>query len=233
MDMTFESEWKDERFWIEVERQCLYPPEAITKIQGAEELTKAETFNGARILDNGCGTGWFGKMFQDRGADVIGTDISDTLLQEASRRIPVTNASAYDLLFEDNLFDYILFSMVAHILDYPPRAFQEMARVLKPKGKAYFGIVHPETEIWDEETGLCHGDLSRYKFTEQRPWVFNLKDGRRFTKHYIHRPRSHYDNELAKLFTTSRVLQPKFPRNMTENGRYATREYLFMELIKK
>jgi hypothetical protein len=37
-NMQTEHEWQDEKFWIEVEIKGLYPPEKITKIQGAREL---------------------------------------------------------------------------------------------------------------------------------------------------------------------------------------------------
>lgn len=231
--MNNESEWENEKtWWIEAGKGGLYPPEKITKVQGALELIEDENFVGKKVLDNGCGTGWFGKIIQERGANVIGTDISEPLLEEAKSQIKVTKASSYRLPFENQSFDYVISLMVIHVLAFPERALSEIYRVLKPRGKLYLGIVHPKAEKWDEKTGLCFVDMSTYDSIENRPWVFNLLDGRRFTKHYIHRPLSYYENELAKRFTVSKKLEPKFADESTQKGKYATTEYLFLELVR-
>jgi ubiquinone/menaquinone biosynthesis C-methylase UbiE len=231
--MQTEHEWLDEKLWIDVELKSLYPPEKFTKIQCARELISGRNFNGKKVLDDGCGTGWFGKMLQEEGAKVVGIDISETLLKEATKYIPSKKASSYDLPFESQSFDYVISFMVLHILDDPVKVLREIYRVLVPGGKLYFGIVHPNAEKWDEKTRLCHLDVSANQLIEERVWIFNLTDGRHFTKHYIHRPLSYYEQELSKLFTISRRLEPKFPKDLRLNGKYAATEYLFMELTKK
>lgn len=231
--MSNESEWENEKFWIEVERKGLYPPEKTTKIQGANSLIEDEDFKGKKILDCGCGSGWFGKLLQNKGAQVIGTDISETLLKEASKYIEVKRASVYDLPFNDESFDFVISFMFIHVLEEPMKALQEMFRVLKPKGKLFLGIVHPRAEKWDEKKGQCYEDFSTYESTERRVWVFNLKNGSKFTKHYIHRPLIFYESIISKLFTISKKLEPKFPDKLTGSGKYAKTEYLFMKLIKK
>lgn len=167
--MNIDAEWVDEEFWIEVEQKGLYPPEKETKIAGALSLIQDEDFAGKRVLDVGCGTGWFGALLQDRGARVIGSDISDTLLREAARRIPVVRASAYRLPFPDESFDCAISFMVLHVLETPEQALREVSRALAPAGKFYLGIVHPEAERWDEATGSCFSDLSSYESIEVRP----------------------------------------------------------------
>jgi ubiquinone/menaquinone biosynthesis C-methylase UbiE len=231
--MSKNHEWENEKFWIEVELKGLYPPEKITKIQGAEELIKNVDFSGTKVLDNGCGTGWFGKMLQDKGADVIGTDISDTLLEEASKYIPTEKASSYELPFDDQAFDYVVSFMVIHVLDDPAKAIKEAWRVLKPGGKFYVGIVHPLAEKWSEETKLCYQDSASFDKAEERTWIFNLTNGQQFKKHYSHRPLSFYETEFNKLFKFNRKLEPKFPEEMRQNEKYASTEYLFLELVKK
>jgi ubiquinone/menaquinone biosynthesis C-methylase UbiE len=224
--MAKDHEWENESFWIEVERKGLYPPERITKIQGAEALIRGEDFRNKKVLDNGCGTGWFAGLLG--GADVIGTDISETLLQEAAKSIPTRKASSYDLPFEDSSFDYVISFMVLHVLDEPLRAIDEAYRVLRPGGRYYVGMVNPDSEVWDEKTGLC--SPSSGTRTEERTWVFNLTDGRSFTKHYINRPREFYVRAFEKLFTVERIIAQRF--TMTQGGRYASQEYLFFDLKK-
>ena len=231
--MSKDSEWKSEKFWIDVEQRGLYPPEKIIKIESAKKLIKGEKISGKKVLDNGCGTGWFGKIFQDEDADVIGTDISETLLKEASKHFTTKKASSYKLPFGDEKFDYEILFMVVHVLDDPKKALKEAHRVLKPKGKLYVGIVHPMAERWDEKTGLCYLDPSSFDKSEERIWIFNLTNGRKFVKHYIHRPMEYYESEFKKLFSITKRLEPKIPKAMEENGKYASTEYLFLELTKK
>ena len=45
--------------------------------------------NGARILDAGCGTGKVSCELAQRGAKVLGVDISTSLVQIAKNRIPI------------------------------------------------------------------------------------------------------------------------------------------------
>jgi SAM-dependent methyltransferase len=230
--MGNESEWINDKLWIEVELKGLYPPEKLTKIQCAQELIAGINFNGKAVLDDGCGTGWFGKMLQERGGKVIGTDISNTLLSEAEKHIPVKRASSYGLPFENNSFDYAVSFMILHILDNPSKAVREMHRVLKPEGKLYLGIVHPDAEKWEEKTGLCYPSTPNH-LSEERVWIFNLTDGRKFTKHYINRPLSYYTEILSQGFNINKVLEPELPEHLRMNGKYAKIEYLFMELTKK
>lgn len=231
--MSKDHEWKNEKLWIGVEKKGLYPPEKILKIKSAEELIDGENFSGRKVLDNGCGTGWFGKLLQEKGADVIGTDISDSLLKEALQFIPTKKASSYELPFGDEYFDYVLSFMVIHILDDPKKAIKEAHRVLKSKGKFYVGIVHPEAERWNTQKDLCYSDPSSFNTTEERTWVFNLTNGKKFTKHYFHRPMEYYESEFGKWFSITKRLEPKLPKGMRKNGKYASTEYLFLELTKK
>lgn len=227
-------EWENDRIWADVEKKGLYLPGKGAKIRGARSLIKDIDFTSKTVLDIGCGTGWFGKMVRDRGAEVTGIDISEILLNAASFNIPVVKkASAYRLPFGDNSFDFTASLMVMQILSDPMKAITEMHRVLKAKGKAFVGIVHPNAEKWDKQTGLCSPDRSSDNTAENRPWVFNLSDGRRFTKNYIHRPLSYYLSGFHKLFDISMVHEPAPEEEFRNTGKYASREYLFFELMKK
>ena len=49
-----------------------------------EKLPK--DLRGARILDAGCGTGVLSRMLDERGAEVVGVDISEKLIEVAKNR---------------------------------------------------------------------------------------------------------------------------------------------------
>lgn len=224
------SKWSGERFWIEVVENELYPPKTRTFMQGVEYLVASEDFSDKVILDYACGIGQVGRMLKERGADVVGIDVSEKLLQVARKYIKVQNADAKNLPFEENTFDYVLAFMVLHVIDDVDKALSEIHRVLKPNGKLYFGIVNPKSEKWDLQKGTSYIDRKTYGQIEDRSWVFNLIDGRRFDEHYIHRPWRWYRRHLLKLFQIKNVFE--FPNDNTIciDKKYARNEFLFGEL---
>lgn len=232
IEMALDS-WSGERFWVDVIENELYPPEAITLPRAVDALIKDEDFRGKKVLDYACGTGRFGKLVQDKGADVIGIDISREILKTASKVIKVKHADGMNLPFEDSSFDYALSFMSLHVIPDFEKALCEISRVLKPDGKLFFGIVHPHSEKWDVETGLAITDNSTYLTVEKRKWVFNLTDGRTFNEEYTHRPLEHYFNTFSKYFVLNRMLEPQLPQKYYGDKKYARIEYLLGELTKK
>lgn len=106
----------------------------------------AEVPSGAKVLEYGCGTGSAAFDLAERGADVVGIDISPVAIEAAERdarargvdggcRFAVMNAESLDL--PDASFDVVCGSGVLHHLDLA-HAFPEVARVLKPTGWAVF-----------------------------------------------------------------------------------------------
>lgn len=102
---------------------------------------------GALALDYGCGDGDFSMILASRGARVFGIDISPRLVEHARASAAKlgSNGSAPEFLvsdahhtpFRDAMFDYVVGNGTLHHLDLE-KAFAEIARVLKPGGKALF-----------------------------------------------------------------------------------------------
>lgn len=95
-----------------------------------------------KVLEIGCGTGYFTKEIVKTGAFVTAIDISPELLDIAKLEIKESNVifvldNAYDLSFDANSFDSIVGSSVLHHLEIE-KAVSEMFRVLKPGGSFYF-----------------------------------------------------------------------------------------------
>jgi 2-polyprenyl-3-methyl-5-hydroxy-6-metoxy-1,4-benzoquinol methylase len=100
--------------------------------------------SGKRVLDYGCGNGGFSYLLASRGALVEGIDLSESLVEVARQRapdgIPPPNFSARDAhstRFADASFDYVFGNGILHHLELE-KAYQEIARVLKPGGRAFF-----------------------------------------------------------------------------------------------
>jgi SAM-dependent methyltransferase len=105
-----------------------------------------EYCKGGRILEYGCGTGSLAFRLATAGASaVVGIDISDIAIEKARLEVQSRGLShvtfevmdAEYLTFEDHSFDLICGSAILHHLDLQ-RCFAQIARTLKPGGRAVF-----------------------------------------------------------------------------------------------
>ncbi len=115
---------------------------------------------GARILDAGCGNGWYAEQLLHRGADVDAIDSSEVMVSHARARLQaklteggegrlsIKHADLIDPLpFDDARFDGVVSPLVMHyIADWRP-TLREFRRVLKPEGWLLFSTHHPATEM--------------------------------------------------------------------------------------
>lgn len=123
-------------------------------------LSLLPDIHGARILDAGCGSGWYAMQLVERGAQVDGIDASAamvdyarTRLQSVERNVTLQVADlAQPLPFADHRFDGIVSPLVLHyIRDWRP-TLKEMRRVLRPEGWLLFSTHHPAADAARFET---------------------------------------------------------------------------------
>ncbi len=109
---------------------------------------------GMKVLELGCGTGYFTREITRKNVDLTAIDISPDLLQEAKRNI-VSNKiifaleNAYSMNFSNCSFDTVVGSSVLHHLDIR-QALSEIYRVLRPCGTACFtepNMLNPQIAI--------------------------------------------------------------------------------------
>jgi SAM-dependent methyltransferase len=95
-----------------------------------------------RMLDLGCGSGWFLREMQDRGWDVYGVEIN-SIAAELGRREAALNIFAGTLQqagFPSNFFDYVRSNHSFEHISCPAETLDEMHRVLKPGGRLLIGV---------------------------------------------------------------------------------------------
>jgi SAM-dependent methyltransferase len=101
---------------------------------------------GKRLLDIATGPGYVVARGDDRGAEVVGIDFSETMLAYARARSPnveFVRGDATELPFADGSFDAVTCAFLLLHLGRPEAAVAEAARVLAPDGRAAF-------TVWDD-----------------------------------------------------------------------------------
>jgi SAM-dependent methyltransferase len=99
---------------------------------------------GERVLEVGCGQGHLTRRLAERGVDVVGIDANPNASQ-VSGSDRVLHMRAEDLEFANDEFDAIV---SVHAIEHIPpleKAVAEMARVLRPGGRALF--IYPAEPI--------------------------------------------------------------------------------------
>ena len=100
---------------------------------------------GADILEYGCSLGRIGRGLAARAKSVVGIDISDVAIDHGMAKAKAAGQdnvhlevmNAEKMTYEDNSFDLVFGSGIIHHLDVE-KAFSEIARVLRPGGRAVF-----------------------------------------------------------------------------------------------
>jgi SAM-dependent methyltransferase len=91
-----------------------------------------------KILEIACGTGRFTALLAERGADIVGLDISGPMLQQGRERaqsagvddsLEYMRGDAGRLPFPDDHFDAVFAMRFFHLADDPERFMAEIARV--------------------------------------------------------------------------------------------------------
>lgn len=108
----------------------------------------ADHATSVRVLELGCGSGQGFGLVRERAHSLIGGDYSMPLLRNARAhyrdRTPVVRLSADQLPFQDSSFDLVLFFEATYYVKNMEEAFDEIGRVLSPRGTVLFANANPE-----------------------------------------------------------------------------------------
>ncbi len=191
-------------------------------------------FGGEKLLDLGCGYGWFTDYFTSIGADATGLDGSQEMIKIARERYPESTFIIADLTvktpFPDAEFDVVFCNQVLMDIENIEPVFREVNRVLKNGGVFYFGIVHPAFYDGDwekDENGFNHAKAMKRYLSQYSD--MNIFWGE--TAHF-HRPVSYYFNLAVKSgFTLVEMNEPKSYDGVLKNDDLPL--FLFAEFRKQ
>ena len=104
---------------------------------------------GKRLLDLGCGFGWFARWAVEQGAaSVLGVDLSENMLararaETADRHVRYLRADLETLDLRAESFDLAYSSLALHYVEDFGRLIGEVSRALVAGGHFVFSIEHP------------------------------------------------------------------------------------------
>jgi len=104
---------------------------------------------GRRVVDLGCGFGWFCRWAREQGAGfVLGIDDSEKMLARAAEAtsdpaIAYTRADMEVLELQPASFDVVYSSLALHYVEKLDRLMSIVCRSLAPGGSLVFSVEHP------------------------------------------------------------------------------------------
>ena len=139
--------------------------EGREKMQAAIMEKLPKDLIGARILDAGCGTGVLSRMLDERGAEVVGVDISEKLIEVAKNRSSLNKNIEYFagdmkeqsfgnfdyIIAMDSLIHYSTEDVISSIADFSKRANNSVLFTVIPstfalRTKLRLGKYFPKSE---------------------------------------------------------------------------------------
>ena len=184
--------------------------------------------NQLHVLDLACGNGYLSRRFAHQGAIVTGVDANAPIVERARARqaqepqgiiYHVSDAANLQML-KDNSFDLVVCNMGLMDIENAAGAIEEVARVLRSKGRFVASLAHPcfdkvNTSGWQIErissrTATVWRKMSRYReiTTDVLPWT-TVSDQIVYTPVY-HRPLSWYFQTLrASGLVVAAVEEPE------------------------
>ncbi|MCQ2070293.1 MAG: methyltransferase domain-containing protein [archaeon] len=193
-----------------------------------------------RVLDIGCGPGFFSIILTMDGNDVSGIDITPDMVKEAKRNAEGVGVDvdfhimdADSLEFEDDTFDLIVNRVVTWTIPDLFECYKEWRRVLKPNGRLLVFDSNFQIRFFDEKKEREIRRKVRAKMMSvEEPYAdftgYNTRDEYWETRPMIGTPRPQWDrNMLVKLrFKDICTVDPLFDENTPD--RYDVFSNLFL-----
>lgn len=159
---------------------------------------------GLRVLDVGCGSGWYAEMLVSRGAEVVAVDITARMVELTRARLRGTaSVLQWDIgqpltFAETGGFDLIVAPLVVHYLrDWGPM-LGELNRILADGGRLLFSTHHPS---YDPERIIAGGYFRRELIEEEWRGIGTVR--------FYHRPLTAITEALAGAgFVIERMVEP-------------------------
>lgn len=181
--MSIEYWYRDKR-WKTYESPMWYK---VTKILSQAKVKVRD------YLDIGCGDGKLTYLIAQSvdAENVIGIDPSERMLKQFLQNVKAKNLKALRMNFDeeglpfpDNTFDLVTAIEIIHHLLNPDRFFEEVRRVIKPRG--FFLVTLPNLAVWFNRLLLLFGFQPVHTDPSGRYWVGTIAKTKNKASHHGH-----------------------------------------------
>ncbi len=137
-----------------------------TEVMGPGLIYACGDVRGLKVLDLGCGQGYFSRLLAQAGARVVGIDISERLIGHAVRREQesplsveylVLNAADIAEQWPPASCDMVVSCIALQDMAEPLRVLRGTKMLLRPDGRAVFLVEHPTNTSaireWERDEG--------------------------------------------------------------------------------
>jgi SAM-dependent methyltransferase len=168
---------------------------------------------GMRVLDLGCGKGRFSRALAQRGASVVGLDLSAAMLGQATginrvrasaRRLPFGPAS-FDGVVAVEVFEHLAPRSLDHVC-------REVGRVLRPGGTLV--VVDKNAWSWNAQRPWMPSVAMKWIDERRGMWMYSHREGVRerwFRGGELRRRLAQWFADVRVEFLLSRAEQGRFP----------------------
>ena len=146
-------------------------PRSVRGLDGAPEWpalrARLPALRGKRVVDLGCGFGWFARWAAAQGAaSVLGLDLSENMLERARAEtadpaVLYVRADLESLDLPEGAFDLAYSSLAFHYIEDFGRLARAVSRALGRNGHLVFSIEHPIYTASMRPGWLPNGDGGR------------------------------------------------------------------------
>ena len=192
--------------------------------------------SGDSLVELGCGQGFFIEHFFKLSPNIAGVDLGPELIAIAKRNNPKINylvASADDAhIFPEDKFDVVTVVLALQNMKNLHAVTANIARLLKPKGRAYIVLNHPAFRIpkqsdWQFDTRNFeqHRLVKRYMSELEIP--IDMNPGNKKQKEHtvsFHRPLQTYSKAFNKNGLAITKIEEWISHKKSEMGKRALAE---------
>lgn len=176
-------------------------------------MALCEPLAGKRVLDLGCGEGYCSRMLRQRGAEVVGIDLSERMIalaRESERALPLGIRIRYDtgdavsVDLGDASVDLVVAVFLFNYLGVEPmhRTMANVHRMLRPGGSFVFAVPHPAFAFMREPAPPFYFNIGYAGYFSARNRVFGGRiwknDGSALDVQLVHKTFEDYFEGLRK-----------------------------------
>jgi SAM-dependent methyltransferase len=194
--------------------------EVVKSIFGYRVGTRDPTFfKPGRMLDLGCGSGWFISSMRDQGWQTHGVEISSVAaeLGRKTAALDIFSGTLEQASFPAEFFDYIRSNHSFEHISSPNETLDEIHRILKPHGKLLIGVPN-EGSL----TSKIFGQYWWYRGVPVHPFTYSVQTlSRLLRKHRFVVEKVAYNSDCCGILGSFQIWLNR------ENGRRSSEGAMF------